>query len=91
MVSFPSGAENWLYVVEFGGDGWSIERAVPGLHDVATYRDFRILVGVEQRVPLELSWRLEAGYVFSRKLEYESIPASLHPDDTVVIRMTLSY
>jgi hypothetical protein len=86
------GAENWLYVVgEFGGGTWSVERAVTSLHDVVTYRDFRLLVGVEQRVPLELSWRLEAGYVFSRKLEYESSPVSLHPDDTVVIRMTLSY
>jgi len=84
-------AENWLYVGgEFGGGTWSVDLPATG-RDVVTYRDFRLLVGIEQRAPLRLSWRAEAGYVFGRKLTYENLSARLHPDDSVVVRLSLTY
>lgn len=84
-------AENWLYVGgEFGGGTWSVE-LTGSIHDVVTYRDFRLLVGIEQRAPLRLSWRAEAGYVFGRKLSYENLSTRIHPDDSVVLRFSLTY
>ncbi|MCS7237657.1 MAG: DUF6268 family outer membrane beta-barrel protein [Thermoguttaceae bacterium] len=84
-------AENWLYVAgEFGGGTWSVERAT-GTRDVATYRDFRLLVGIEQKAAYRLSWRLEGGYVFGRKLTFEDDSTKLRPGDTALIRLSLSY
>lgn len=84
-------AETWLYVGgEFGGGTWSVERA-DGSRDVATYRDFRLLGGIEQKVPFRLSWRLEGGYVFSRKLTFEEDVVKLRPNDTALVRLSISY
>ncbi len=85
------GAENWLYLAgEFGGGTWSVERAT-GVRDVATYRDFRLLAGIEQKAPLRISWRVEGGYIFGRKLSFRHDPTVLHPDDSAVIRLSVSY
>lgn len=85
------GAENWLYVAgEFGGGTWSVEREA-GFRDVVTYRDFRFLAGIEQRAAFQLSWRMETGYAFGRKLAFERDPAVLRPDSTVFVRLSLIY
>ena len=85
--------EQWAYLAgEFGGGEWSIVRA-GGASDVATYRDFRILAGLERK-PLGaygLHLTFEFGYVFARELEYASVTPDLSLDDTTLVRLTLSY
>jgi len=85
------GAEKWLYLAgEFGGGSWAITRA-SGLEDIATYRDFRLMLGIENKVLRALSWRVEGGYVFGRKLSYESQSPGIRPSDTALIRASLYY
>ena len=85
--------EQWAYLAgEFGGGEWSIVRA-GGASDVATYRDFRILAGLERK-PLGaygMHLTFEFGYVFARELEYASVTPDLSLDDTTIVRLTLSY
>ena len=80
------GFEDWLFTTaEFGGNTWSIERA-SGAHDKVTYLDYRILGGVERRLNGGAGFRLEAGYVFGRSIEFESGDGNFDPKSTVLIR-----
>lgn len=83
--------ERWAYLLgEFGGDAWAVARR-SGMQDVAIYRDWRFIVGVEQKYANGRSWLLEAGYVFSRELEYESGLGDFDPDDTVMVRAGVTF
>ena len=83
--------EDWLYVVgEFGGGAWAIRRA-NGSDDTIAYHDYRILFGAERKRIGGLTARIEAGYVFGRKLEYGSASPDVKPDDTVLVRAGLTY
>jgi hypothetical protein len=83
--------EDWLYLAgEFGGGAWAIERA-SGLEDFITYHDYRIMVGVERKAFGQLSALVEVGYVFGRKLEFESPTPDIKPNDTVMVRAGVSY
>jgi hypothetical protein len=78
--------EDWIYVAgEFGGGSWLIERTTADL-DVATIRDYRLLLGIERKLPRGAGLRLEAGYVFGRKLMYESATPDFYPSDTILLR-----
>ena len=80
------GFEDWLFTTaEFGGNTWSIERA-SGEHDKVTYLDYRILGGVERRLNGGAGFRLEAGYVFGREIEFASGVGNFDPKSTVLIR-----
>jgi hypothetical protein len=80
------GFEDWLFTTaEFGGNTWSIERA-SGEHDKVTYLDYRLLAGVERRLNGGAGFRLEAGYVFGRSIEFESGDGNFDPKSTVLIR-----
>lgn len=81
-----AGFEDWLFTTaEFGGNTWSIERS-SGAHDKVTYLDYRILGGVERRLNGGAGFRLEAGYVFGRSIEFESGDGNFDPKSTVLIR-----
>jgi hypothetical protein len=80
------GFEDWLFATaEFGGNTWAIERA-SGEHDNLTYLDYRILSGVERRLNGGAGFRLEAGYVFGRSVEFASGVGNFDPKSTILIR-----
>ena len=85
------GLEDWLYTTaEFGGNTWSIERET-GLHDNVTYLDYRVLVGVERKLNGGAGYRLEAGYVFGRSIEFESGIGDFEPLDSFIVRGGLTF
>jgi len=64
--------EQWVYLTgELGGQSWAVQRA-SGADDVATYRDLRVILGLERKQTSGQSWFVEGGYVFDREIEYES-------------------
>ena len=72
------------------GGSYAVERE-PGVSDVLTLSDWRVLLGVERRVTAGINSRVEIGYVFNRKLEYESSPLIFEPDSTFLVRGGLTY
>jgi hypothetical protein len=84
-------SETWAYVAgELGGGSWAIERQ-NGRDDIASYRDLRVLVGVEQKQLEGWSAAVEAGYVFGRRLEYDRGRGDYSPDETFLLRVALSH
>ncbi len=82
--------ERWIYLGgELGGGTWAVERT-GGANDVLTYRDLRLAAGLEEKILDSYSWFVEAGYVFSRELEYTSGP-DYDLDETGMIRIGLVY
>ena len=83
--------EDWIYMAaELGGGTWAVRRDA-GFDDQVDYSDYRIFFGVERKQIGRLDSRLEIGYVFGRKLRYESSTPRLKPDGTVMIRGGLTY
>jgi hypothetical protein len=83
--------QDWAYVAgEFGGGTWAIRRAA-GTKDLLTYRDFRVILGLERKAIGRLDARLEVGYVFGREIEYASDTPDIEPSDTVMLRGGLTY
>lgn len=83
--------ETWAYIQgELGGGSWAIERK-NGRDDIASYRDYRLMLGLEQRNTPDWTAAVEAGYVFGRALEYESGRGDYDPDDTFLLRIALSH
>jgi hypothetical protein len=87
----PTQRQCWAYVGgELGGGIWSIERN-DGRHDTATLNDYRVLLGIERRVPGGLSRHVEVGYVFVRNIEFASQTPDYQPDDTLMLRVGGNY
>jgi hypothetical protein len=85
------GCEDWWYVAgEFGGGSWAIERAAGGL-DKANYYDWRFAIGWERRSKAGPTVLAELGYVFNRRLEYNSGGGTFEPDDTFMLRGMLGF
>jgi|GEM_PF-2790566 len=84
--------ERWVYTTgELGGGSWAVQRT-SGADDVATIRDYQLLMGIEHKQPNALNWQIEAGYVFSRKLEYLSSPGVYTQfPSTAVLRVIMSF
>jgi len=81
----------WVYLAgEFGGGSWAIERTT-GSKDVATYSDWRLILGLENKFANKTSWLFEAGYVFNRQLDYNSGAGDFDPGDTAMIRAGLTF
>ena len=82
--------QDWLYLAgEMGGNTWTIEQA--GTEDLFTYRDFRVMLGLERKAVEGLDAQFEIGYVFGRKLEFESGAPDVEPRSTVMLRGGLTY
>lgn len=81
----------WGYVAgELGGNSYSIQR--PGaIHDIVTLRDYRLLVGFENRGQKRHATRFEVGWVFGRAVEYASGIGNYNPGDTAIIRLSSDY
>lgn len=81
----------WVYLVgEFGGGTWAIRRA-SGLNDVATLSDYRLMLGYERKWLTGRSWLVEAGYVFSRTLEYTSKIGDADLPSTALVRLGITF
>ncbi|WP_145365589.1 hypothetical protein [Stratiformator vulcanicus] len=82
-------SEIWGYIGgEFGGGSWAVERA-SGLNDEITIRDFRLIVGAEQKYDSGLAVLVETGYVFGRDVEFESGIGDFSPDSSFLFRVGL--
>lgn len=81
--------ERSVYIAgELGGGTWAIERDNQ-TNDNATYRDFRLLLGLVNLEDTDSS--IEIGWSFGRKLSYRSGFGDYHPDDTLLIRLRSFY
>jgi hypothetical protein len=82
----------WIYIRgQLGGGTWAIERAATQAADNATYRDLRLLLGVENRDYDGTAWRFEVGYVFARELTYRSGVGDFELEDAAMISFTNEY
>jgi len=89
--AYGEDVEDWVYISgELGGGTWAIART-DGTNDVFNYRDYRLILGVQRKVLWGLDRHLEIGYIFGRKIEYESSTPDIFPNDTVMIRGGLTY
>lgn len=89
--SHDEDSARWGYVVgEFGGGTWAIRRA-SGLNDVATLSDYRLMAGYERKWASGRSWLVEAGYVFSRTLEYTSTLGDTDLPSTALVRLGITF
>jgi hypothetical protein len=90
-ICAAQGYDDWLYVgSELGGGQWAFEHP-DGLHDVASYYDWRALAGVERRSTCGgLGGMAEVGYIFSRRLELGD-NSVYRPPDTLMFRIGLIY
>jgi hypothetical protein len=82
---------DWLYVGGgLTGGIWAIERA-DSSSDVATYRDYRIVLGAERRTKdlfhknKNKIFALEVGYLFERLVRYESNTSDVHPGGVFMV------
>jgi hypothetical protein len=83
--------ETWAYLGgALGGNTWSVRRA-DGSDDQLSLRDYRLVVGVERIVAGGGGLFVESGFVFGRRLEYDSMPDELDLDEGLVLRGGLSY
>ncbi|MFM9962535.1 MAG: DUF6268 family outer membrane beta-barrel protein [Planctomycetaceae bacterium] len=89
--SHDEGSARWAYLVgEFGGGTWAIQRA-SGLNDVATLSDYRMMLGYERTWTTGRSWLVEAGFVFSRQLEYTSKLGDTDLPSTALVRLGATF
>ena len=85
----PETYEDWVYLAgQFGGGTWAIERQ--GTTQQLTYRDLRLMLGLERKMNGGAGYRIEAGYVFARKFEIDT-NESFVPDDTVMLRASWTH
>jgi hypothetical protein len=90
-VNVGHGYEDWIYVTaEFGGNTWAIVRT-GGAEDKVTWIDYRAMFGYERRVDGGGGYRLEAGYVFGRQVEYASGLGDFDPTPTFILRGGLTF
>jgi hypothetical protein len=85
------GFEDWVFgTAEFGGNTWPIIRA-GGFQDDVTYLDYRLLLGVERKLNGGAGYRLEAGYVFGRSIEFASGTGDFDPQNTFILRGAIAF
>lgn len=84
--------EHWGYFGAeiFGGNTWAIQQS-NGAQDTFIYKDNRVIVGYEAKVPGGFAGRIEAGYVMSRQVSFTNDPTTFTPGGTMMLRAGLSY
>lgn len=92
MAVGPDPSEcGWVYLKgELGGNSWTVLRE-SGAHDVATYRDIRVILGYETPFTAGLGMQFEVGWVTARKLMYQSGTPDYFPPDTFMLRAGFSF
>jgi hypothetical protein len=85
----PGHSEDWYYLAgEFGGDMWSVERK--GVRERITMRDFRVFVGLEKKYNGGAGFRMEAGYVFGRIVEFDLGDPDLEVSPAALVRAVIT-
>lgn len=88
---YDPNVQHWIYLSgELGGGTWAIRNS-DGTDGLFTYSDWRVMLGLERKIPLGLCARAEVGYVFNRKIIMSSLADDFRPSDTVMVRGGLSY
>jgi len=83
--------ERWAYVAgEMGGGSWAVQRT-SGAEDMLTYRDFQFLAGIEHKERGGVNWQCEAGWVFLRRLEFQSTVGDRDLTGTGILRLMVTY
>lgn len=83
--------EKWGYLgAEFGGGSWAINRA-NGVDDMVVLREYRLLGGVEYKLPENRNWFWETGLVMGRSVEYASGVGDYEPGTAFIIGGGLTY
>jgi hypothetical protein len=83
--------EDWVYLAgEFGGNTYAVERVV-GLTEYITLRDIRVFLGLERKLNGGAGYRIEAGYVFGRRIEFASGIPDIEAGGTAMIRGGFTY
>ncbi len=80
-----------LYVAgELGGGTWAVERRAVG-NDVSTYHDLRTCLGVEYVQKDGRRTALEVGYLFDRRLDFESGIGNMRFHDAMMLRLVSTH
>ena len=83
--------QDWVYVGgELAGGTWAVRR-YGTLDEVLNYRDDRVFVGIERKAAETISSKLELGFVFARKIQFDNEGIDFVPSDTLVLRGELAY
>lgn len=83
--------EQWFYINgELGGGSWAISRADRS-YDTVTYRDYRLIAGLETRHEDGAASRIEVGWIFDRSVQYRSDIGNYSPQDSLMIRVSSDY
>lgn len=91
MFNRGMGYEDWTYLMaDYGGNTYSIRRA-NGDADKVTLQDFRIIGGIERRLDGGAGYRLEAGYIFGRRVDYLYYGGDFEPQDTFLVRAGITF
>ena len=86
-----NGNSYWLTLSgELGGGSWAISRENRA-YDVTTYRDYRLVAGLESHRTDHQITRLEVGWIFDRSVQYRSNMGNYNPSDTFMIRISSDY
>ncbi len=85
------GSSYWLTLSgELGGGSWAISRENRA-YDVVTYRDYRLVAGLESRRTNGQITRLEGGWILGRSVDYRTNIGNYNPSDTFMIRISTEY
>jgi len=83
--------ETWVYIAgEFANDAWAIAHSDGG-NDLVVLRDNRVILGLERKTHCGLTANVEVGYVFGRRIRFNSDLPDFLPEDTVLLRGGLMY
>ena len=75
---------------ELGGGSYAVSRS-DRAYDVVTYRDYRLIAGLEAKSDDGRATRLEAGWIFDRSVQYRSGVGNYDPTDSFMIRVSTDY
>lgn len=90
-VAESSWAAHWLTLTgELGGGSWAFKRD-DRTPDVLTYRELRMLLGLERRSEKGRKLALEVGWVFDRELETRTGRGDRALDDALLTQFWLEY
>ena len=96
--TLTSGVDSVIHDADLGvGDGYCYRIEVTGgglpdeTHTRCDITDWRVFIGLERRIVGGLSRRIELGYVFLRKLEYQDVGSEIDLSDTLMVRGGLIY
>lgn len=85
------GFDRWCYLAgELGGGSWAMQHD-NGVDDVVTLRDYRLIAGIEHIEADNYRFLFEAGFVFGRKIEYNTLGGKISPSPTAMLRGGLAF